>query len=57
MPSLREPCAGCAAPYGYRNVMPLSTDTYRFAVSFDRQKAQNIARFFFYFKNINTIFY
>lgn len=28
-----EPCAGCAAPYGYKNAMPLSTDTYRFSVS------------------------
>ncbi|KAI9588865.1 integrin beta-PS isoform X2 [Glossina fuscipes] len=26
-----EPCPGCAAPYGYRNAMPLSTDTYRFS--------------------------
>ncbi|XP_073833072.1 position-specific antigen beta subunit myospheroid isoform X2 [Musca autumnalis] len=26
-----EPCPGCAAPYGYKNAMPLSRDTYRFS--------------------------
>jgi hypothetical protein len=31
--SLKEPCPGCAAPYGFHNVMALSTNTYRFAVS------------------------
>lgn len=31
--SLKEPCDGCAAPYGYRNHMPLSQNTRRFAVS------------------------
>lgn len=31
--SLKEPCNGCEAPYGYQNVMSLSTDTDRFAVS------------------------
>lgn len=28
---LQEPCTGCAAPYGYKNHMPLNTDTDRFA--------------------------
>ncbi|XP_034672073.1 integrin beta-PS isoform X2 [Drosophila subobscura] len=28
---LEEPCPKCAAPYGYRNIMGLSTDTYRFS--------------------------
>ncbi|KAI5745133.1 hypothetical protein M8J76_008482 [Diaphorina citri] len=28
---LLEPCAGCAAPYGYHNVMSLSQDTSRFS--------------------------
>jgi integrin beta 1 len=28
---LEEPCDGCAAPYGYRNHMPLSQNTTRFA--------------------------
>lgn len=28
-----EPCPKCDAPYGYRNIMGLSTDTYRFSVS------------------------
>lgn len=36
--SLKEPCAGCAAPYGYHNVMELSTDTHRFAVSSSKKK-------------------
>jgi hypothetical protein len=31
--SLKEPCPGCEAPYGYTNVMRLSTDTSRFSVS------------------------
>lgn len=31
--SLHEPCPGCEAPYGYRNVMALSTNTHLFAVS------------------------
>lgn len=31
--SLKEPCPGCAAPYGYHNVMRLSTDTRQFSVS------------------------
>lgn len=31
--SLREPCPSCAAPYGYHNVMALSTNTHLFAVS------------------------
>lgn len=31
--SLIEPCPGCEAPYGYHNVMSLSTDTRRFSVS------------------------
>lgn len=31
--SLHEPCLGCAAPYGFHNAMPLSTDTSIFAVS------------------------
>ena len=30
---MKEPCPGCAAPYGYKNAMPLSTDTYLFSVS------------------------
>lgn len=30
---LEEPCDGCAAPYGYRHIMPLTTDTRTFAVS------------------------
>uniref|UniRef100_A0A0K8T298 Integrin beta n=2 Tax=Lygus hesperus TaxID=30085 RepID=A0A0K8T298_LYGHE len=29
--NLKEPCASCEAPYGYQNVMSLSTDTDRFA--------------------------
>ncbi|XP_034949317.1 integrin beta-PS [Chelonus insularis] len=29
--ALKEPCDGCAAPYGYKNVMRLSTDTSEFA--------------------------
>ncbi|KAL5278574.1 ITGB1 family protein [Megaselia abdita] len=29
--NLQEPCSGCAAPYGYHNIMRLSTDTYRFS--------------------------
>ncbi|KAG7207279.1 hypothetical protein KM043_008951 [Ampulex compressa] len=29
--SLEEPCDGCAAPYGYKNIMRLSQDTSRFA--------------------------
>ncbi|XP_030378014.1 integrin beta-PS isoform X2 [Scaptodrosophila lebanonensis] len=29
--NLEEPCPKCDAPYGYRNVMALSTDTYRFS--------------------------
>lgn len=28
---LREPCTGCAAPYGFKNHMPLASDTGRFA--------------------------
>lgn len=27
---LREPCQGCAAPYGFKNHMQLSTDTSKF---------------------------
>lgn len=30
--SLIEPCDGCAAPYGYKNIMRLSQDTSKFAV-------------------------
>lgn len=30
--SLIEPCDGCAAPYGYKNIMRLSQDTSHFAV-------------------------
>lgn len=30
--SLVEPCDGCAAPYGYKNIMRLSQDTRHFAV-------------------------
>lgn len=29
--NLIEPCTGCAAPYGYKNIMPLSSDTTTFA--------------------------
>ncbi|KAL7744462.1 hypothetical protein ACLKA6_001839 [Drosophila palustris] len=29
--NLEEPCPKCDAPYGYRNIMGLSTDTYRFS--------------------------
>ncbi|XP_006623005.1 integrin beta-PS [Apis dorsata] len=29
--SLKEPCDGCAAPYGYKNIMTLSQDTSHFA--------------------------
>lgn len=29
---LASPCDGCEAPYGYRNHMPLSTDTAEFSV-------------------------
>lgn len=28
---LKEPCTGCAAPYGFKNHMKLDTDTSRFA--------------------------
>ena len=28
---LKEPCAGCAPPYGYINNMPLSLETEKFA--------------------------
>jgi len=28
---LREPCAGCAAPYGFKNHMSLDINTSRFA--------------------------
>lgn len=31
--SLAEPCPRCAAPYGFQNVMTLSSDTGRFSVS------------------------
>lgn len=31
--SLAEPCPHCAAPYGFQNVMRLSSDTGRFSVS------------------------
>lgn len=31
--SLLQPCPGCEAPYGFQNVMSLSQDTSRFAVS------------------------
>ena len=30
---LIEPCDGCAAPYGYKHHMKLSTDTSAFSVS------------------------
>ena len=30
---LKEPCDGCAAPYGYKHHMQLSTDTSTFSVS------------------------
>ena len=30
---LEEPCDGCAAPYGFRHIMPLTTDTKTFSVS------------------------
>ena len=29
---LEEPCDGCAAPYGFRHIMPLTIDTRTFAV-------------------------
>ncbi|XP_063930919.1 integrin beta-PS isoform X2 [Zophobas morio] len=29
--NLRSPCSGCEAPYGFRNVMTLSRDTWRFS--------------------------
>lgn len=31
--SLDEPCTGCAAPYGFRNIMSLSNNANRFSVS------------------------
>lgn len=31
--SLLEPCSGCVAPYGYHNLMQLSSDANRFTVS------------------------
>jgi len=31
--SLVEPCTGCAAPYGFRNIMSLSKNTSAFSVS------------------------
>ena len=33
---LREPCDGCAAPYGYKNHMSLTDDTDGFEVSVRR---------------------
>lgn len=30
---LEEPCEGCAAPYGYHHIMPLTTNAATFAVS------------------------
>ena len=33
---LLEPCDGCAAPYGYKHHMRLSTDTSTFSVSIYR---------------------
>lgn len=38
--SLEEPCPKCDAPYGYRNIMGLSTDTYRFSVSCPHPKTK-----------------
>lgn len=32
---LQHPCDGCEAPYGFKNVMGLSMDTTKFAVSVD----------------------
>lgn len=31
---LEHPCENCEAPYGYRNHMPLSTNTAEFTVRF-----------------------
>lgn len=42
--SLREPCTGCAAPYGFYNAMSLSGDTSTFSVSFI-----TVFRSFFFF--------
>ena len=30
---LEEPCDGCAAPYGFNHIMPLTIDTQTFSVS------------------------
>jgi len=40
--SLEQPCTGCAAPYGYHNVMSLSQDTSRFAVSSQNEKKKKM---------------
>lgn len=34
---LQHPCDGCEAPYGFRNLMKLDTDTKQFAVSADNE--------------------
>ena len=39
---LEEPCDGCAAPYGFRHIMPLTTDTTSFAVS--HKSMQNLQK-------------
>lgn len=39
--SLIEPCPGCHAPYGFQNVMSLSKDTDRFAVSYTSWETSN----------------
>ena len=29
---LQQPCTDCAAPYGFKNALPLTTDAYQFEV-------------------------
>lgn len=40
---LVSPCDGCEAPYGYRNHMPLSTDTAEFSVRQQLQFSQSLS--------------
>ena len=40
---LEEPCDGCAAPYGFNHIMPLTIDTQTFSVS---KKTWSVEYFF-----------
>lgn len=50
--SLREPCPGCVAPYGYHNLMPLSTDANLFSVSVASNEALLLLLFGVSFFNV-----